>query len=693
MANGGDDNTDGPPGGNPPGDPSLATLERQVQLLEEIRKEEEKNLVRKAARIEREREALELEVESLKHSKERTRLAHQRTELRVKTIEYEEVALAMDRKLAADLAASTDAAAQATAARMRAGFAEREALLEADREASASLQQTETQTKNLAKLLTGVGDQWRQTFAGGFITAAAGGVDDLKDKMAIFKGSLADAINPANILGSALMRVAQTTLALAKEQDAAIAAFNKSTSSMGEYNKQIISVERNNIGLGISTQDSAKAFGSLLTGVTDFAHANAPVPAQLANTAAQMEKLGVSTDLTAKTMESAMRVMGMSADESMELNNELAAMAIQMKLPIEQVTEGFNAAMPALAKFGRDAVDVFKKVQVASRSLGVSVGDLLTTMGQFDTFRGAAEAAGKLNAILGGDLLNSTELLMATEDERLRMVRESLNMSGRTFDSMNRFEKQAIASALGVSDISTATKMLTGDMDKFGAAAEANPLTKEEIEERIKKAQAVSEKFAETWRLFAISMYPIVEFFGMVFDKLFELNKLMKGTLIPTILLVGGAIAFATGGLTALLGGVAVLAGAGGMWSALGGEEGPGATGGEMQGFADGVDNFDGDGNEIVKVGEKGPELIVLPPKSSVINNKNFTQAIAQSKQLTSGQSQQQAITQPQPVATPQKPTETTVVIKIGNQEMGRAVIKAIESVPGFNLRGLPRGV
>tara|TARA_R110000824_G_scaffold82219_2_gene206182 strand:- start:1399 stop:3468 length:2070 start_codon:yes stop_codon:yes gene_type:complete len=689
MANGGDDNTGGPPGG----DAELAILERKAQLLEEIRKEEEKDLVRKAARIERERQALELEVENLKHSKERIRLAHQRTELRVKTIEWEEIGLALDRERAATLAASDKAEDQATARRLRAKFAEREALLEANKDSSESLLNTQTQTKNLAKLLTGVGDQWKQTFAGGFITAAAGGVDDLKDKMAIFKGSLVDAINPANILGSALMRVAQTTLALAKEQDAAIAAFNKSTSSMGEYNKQIISVERNNVGLGISTQASAKAFGSLLTGVTDFAHANAPVPAQLANTAAQMEKLGVSTDLTAKTMESAMRVMGMSAEESMDLNNELAAMAIQMRLPIEQVTEGFNAAMPSLAKFGRDAVDVFKKVQVASRSLGVAVGDLLTTMGQFDTFRGAAEAAGKLNAILGGDLLNSTELLMATEDERLRMVRESLDMSGRTFDSMNRFEKQAIASALGIGDISTATKMLTGDMNKFGTAAEENPLTKKEIEERIKKAQAVSEKFAETWRLFAVSMYPIVEGFGAILDLVFKANDYMKGTLIPTILLVGGAIAMATGGLTALLGGAAVIAGGAGMWSALGGEEGAGAAAGEIQGFADGVDSFDGGANEIVKVGEKGPELIVLPPKSSVINNKNFTQAIAQSKQLTSGQSQQQAVTQPQPAAAPQKPTETTVVIKIGNQEMGRAVIKAIESVPGFNLRGLPRGV
>jgi ABC-type phosphate transport system auxiliary subunit len=75
---------------------------------------------------------------------------------------------------------------------------------------------------------------------------------------------------------------------------------------------------------------------------------------------------------------------------------------------------------------------------------------------------------------------------------------------------------------------------------------------------------------------------------------------------------------------------------------------------------------------------------------ANVINNDNFTEVIAQSHQAAS-QPQQNAGEQLMSLP-PQKPTETTVVIKIGNQEMGRAVIKAIESVPGYNLRGLPRG-
>ena len=813
MSNGDGDNTGGPPGGNPPGpnpndNRDITTVEamrEQLKLYEDLRRAEKENLVQKAARIELERRALEVEVESLKHSDEALKLAHQRNELRVKEIELKEAELARDRERAVEAAALNTAEGDANAAKLRASFALREAELERNREAARSIQRTETQTKNLVKLLTGVGDQWKETFVGGFMTAALDGTESLTDKMNMFKKSLIETLSPANILGSLLMRVAQSSLKLALEQDSAFAAFNKTTSSMGEYNEMIRSVERGNVGLGISTQDSAKAFGSLLTGVTDFAHASAPVPEDLATMAAQMEKLGVSTDLTAKTMENAMRVMGMSAEESSALTGELANMAVQLRLPIEQVTEGFNAAMPVLAKFGTDAPDIFKKVQVASRSLGVAVGDLLNVMGQFDTFTGAAEAAGKLNAILGGDLLNSTELLLATEDERLRMVRESLNMSGRTFDSMNRFEKQAITSALGIHDVATATKMLTGDMDKFGDALDANPLTKEEIEERIRKTQAITEKMAETWRMFAITLTPLVTGLHNIMDAVFKLNKAMNGWLGIGLLVTSATLALikafaaakvavlafqvtmtglgvtlkTVGGSLALIGaGVAIFqrlpidpvakftialmalafaayaawtamsgpgaVGMGGIlmstWAkglaALGGSAlislGIGETGDsptEGTGF-DTVDDRLAAGGPakggLTLVGEEGPELIVLPAMANVINNDNFAEvfdpssigkdtseftlpkAVAQapmtnifnSENFVDVIAETQQVKQPEqkpaeqltPPPAPQKSGDTTVVIKIGNQEMGRAVIKAIESVPGYNLRGLPRG-
>ena len=728
----------------PPDPPNNDPSDLNEALREHLRLQQE-NKAERAARLQDEKELLEAALERNKASLSAAQTLRANNEIRLATIEMVRSQNELQREQIRN-------GQEVTEEELR-QLEIRERRLELDREAAVAMANTATQTQNLAAALTGVSDRWKETFLGGFVLAAqSDGIDGLTDRIKEFGFELKNTFSLTNILASGLMRVHQSTMALAAAQDSAIAAFNKTTSSMGEYNDQIMTIERSNIGLGISTQDSAKSFGSLLVGVTDFVRASPAVQTEMANTAAQMEKLGVSTDLTAKTWEYATRVMGLGATEAQELSAGLAAMADQMGLPIEQVTEGFNAAGPALAKFGTDAIDVFNKVQVASKSLGVSVSDLLGVMGQFDTFRGAADAAGSLNAILGGDLLNSAELLLATEDQRLRLVRESLAMSGKNFATMDRFERQAVATALGVSDVATATKMLTGDMDAFGNAMDANPLTKEETEERIRKTQAVTDKLAETWRLFAISMRPLVEMLHGFLEGIFELNKMLEGKLALYALGAAGILKFAkaiqaaraaslllgpalksaflplTAAVTGLLLGVtigekfmevwgksgtlaagvlALAAALGTLWvmgtggaaavsiaaglamlglgmiaTATGAFGGEGANAGA--GGAPGI-KFAADGGFVsgpTIVGEKGPELLMLPPRSNVINNDNFVRAMAQP---SSGPAQQGT-------SGPQKQGDTTVVIKIGNQEMGRAVIKAIESVPGYNLRGLPRG-
>ena len=415
--------------------------------------------------------------------------------------------------------------------------------LQVQREAIRAAEAVGAHTRNMVKTLTGVGDQWKETLLGGFVVALRGG--NLHGHMGKFTDAIKSVIDPMNLFGSVAMKVVQSTIMMVREQDEAIASFRKATSTLGEHEQKIRNIERSNVALAISTGDAATAFASLLTNVTTFAHADEKLQEDLAMTAAQMEKLGVSTQLTAKTMEEAMLVLGMTETAAMSLTQDLAGMATKMSLPIEQVTENFNAAMPVLAKFGTDAPAIFKKVQVASRSLGVEVGQLLQTMGQFDTFEGAAGAAGKLNTILGGDLLNSTELLMADEAERLRMVRESIALSGRQFENMNRFEKLAVANAIGVQDISTATKMLSGNMDRFGDALGASGLTEEETATRIRATQTITEKLANTFRMFAMFTEPITNILHGLMDMFYNINKSLHGGLAKTLLLVSGVIGIA----------------------------------------------------------------------------------------------------------------------------------------------------
>ena len=43
-------------------------------------------------------------------------------------------------------------------------------------------------------------------------------------------------------------------------------------------------------------------------------------------------------------------------------------------------------------------------------------------------------------------------MLYATEDDRIKLMRESIRMTGRQFNTLARFEQQAIASAAGITD-------------------------------------------------------------------------------------------------------------------------------------------------------------------------------------------------------------------------------------------------
>ena len=521
---------DGDNNNNDPGtlDPeSAAAFKDILELAKKTTEERAKELKIKI-------EGLKVEKEAAKGANEKLRASFLSNEQRRLEVELGEKILDIERKKV-QTQAEGDKLGIKELVKLEKG-------LKLQKEAVRAVEAAGAQTRNMVKALTGIGDQWKETLVGGFTVAgiSAGGATD---RMRQFTGALSDATNSMNIFGSMLQKVGQSMVLLAREQDEAIASFNKATSTMGEYSNQLVDIERSHIGLGVSTQEAGAAFGALLTNVTTFRDAAPSLQTRLASTAARMQELGVSVQLTAQTMENAMLVLGMTEEQSMALTSSLADMAIQMSLPIEQVTENFNAAMPVLAKFGRDAPDIFKKVQVASRSLGVEVGQLLQTMGQFDTFEGAAQAAGKLNTILGGDLLNSTELLMADEAERLRMVREAIALSGRQFDNMNRFERLAIANALGVSDIATATKMLTGDMDRFGGALSASGLTKEETEERIRATQTIVEKLSHTFRMFTTSMRVPLEMFHSFINLIFRANEAMFGLLVPAILAVSGAFA------------------------------------------------------------------------------------------------------------------------------------------------------
>jgi len=411
--------------------------------------------------------------------------------------------------------------------------------LQIQKKALQNARQVGSEFSSLITNLTGIG---APTGFMGSIMGATDTMDGLKVATGQMVSGFTNAINPTTLFASTLAKVAQSTMALAVKQDDALANVSKMTSTSTEFNATLMEVEKSNREFGISTENAGSALLSLRSGMTSFSLVNEETQKSLVESTARFEKLGVAAEDSAKVFDTATDVLGFSRGRALDLEKELATAAVQLKMHMGEVVAGFNQAMPILARYGSEAPKIFLKVQSAARSLGIETQRLLDIVGQFDTFEGAAQAAGKLNAILGGNLLNSTELLLATEDERVRMIKDSIDASGRQWKSMNRFERMAIANTLGITDMNEATKLMTKSVDRFGDASGASAIKTEEMEKRINAARGVTEKLADTWRLFAISMRTPVKWLHTLISKVYEWNKAVGGYMVPILTVLAGAL-------------------------------------------------------------------------------------------------------------------------------------------------------
>ena len=215
-------------------------------------------------------------------------------------------------------------------------------------------------------------------------------------------------------------------------------------------------------GISIDPSESAAAMKSLTQGVSVFSKVMKDTPdvgAAMANNAAALSRLGVSQQATATTMEIGSKAMSMQGTELIELTRQVIGTGIAIDKDLNQVMADFNTMAPQLTQFGSDMVKVFSNLEAQSKATGIAAGDLLNTAMKFDTFEGAAQAAGKLNAILGDTVVDTMALVHASPDKKIDILRQSLDDAGKSFETLHRREQQVIASSLGLGSVMEAQKL------------------------------------------------------------------------------------------------------------------------------------------------------------------------------------------------------------------------------------------
>lgn len=371
-------------------------------------------------------------------------------------------------------------------------------------------------------------------------------LSEADDVTQVLTESFGAVFNPANILASLFDTIVASTKKMALEFDNASAAFSKTTGLAREYGNVLYDVQRQGNEFGVSAAEGGQAMAGLLANFSDF-HKTAPaVQKDLTLNVAQLSKFGVSADESAKLMQNFNKIMGMSGKEAVETSKKIGMMGTKIGIATSKMLKDYTASLKTLAVYGDKSIKVFTGIAAAAKSAGVETGTLLAMVEKFDTFAGAAEGAGKLNAILGSQL-SATEMLMMTEDERLKTMISTMQATGQSFMAMDKFTQKAIASAAGISDMAEANRifgMSLSEYESYEMQMNQSAKTQERFEEALKSMTPLLNKLGLLANEFAAVFVPVLERATYVIEGLIKGMRMLDkftGGLGTTFLAFGAA--------------------------------------------------------------------------------------------------------------------------------------------------------
>ena len=390
--------------------------------------------------------------------------------------------------------------------------------------------------------------------------------------------AIKDTFSFNKMAGALLFQIAAASLKYAFAVDKASAAFAAQTGAGRALSTEIGNVGAGFRNLGIDAADAGKAGQALFRNFTGFMQLNSTEQQNLMQTVAALEKIGVDGMSAAKGLNILTKNFGLSTKEATKLTKQLSIMGTELGISSKEMVDGFNEASKVLAVYGKESVKIFADIAAQAKAAAVETGTLLGIAEKFDTFSGAADVAGRLNAMLGSQL-STTQLLAMSENERIETLIQTMQLYGGSFKDMDKFTQKALAGAVGISDLSEAQRIFGMSLSDYRKGLQKNK-AEEDFNKRLKDAMDIFKKLEQIGKEFAINLAPAVEILGRVLQFILDLNKESGGLILTVVGVLGGltllgkALAFILPFMPTL--GAAGAMGAGGL-SALGAAAGANA--------------------------------------------------------------------------------------------------------------------
>ena len=338
-------------------------------------------------------------------------------------------------------------------------------------------------------------------------------------------GSLSNVSNAATGFFSAfggLNLSISSIISFGLEIDKARAEMAKATGAAEGLGSAMAASREHTQGLAIRFEELSRHTTTAYQNIAIFSEASVKSQGAMLGATAALTKLGVAGEVTAKNINTMTKGLGMSGEEAAKLNMDIAKVSKSLGsfMTPGKMAQEFSNAAPKLAAYGKDMKQEFFKLASQAKATGMEMQGLLGVAGKFDTFEDAASTTAQLNALMGTQL-NSVDMLTASEGERIEMLKESVAASGKSWETMDRFERKALAGAVGMSDLAEAGKLFgtsMEDMDEAQEAADPALVKQEELNEAMQKGVSIQEGWAAMlegikFKLAKVIMPQVMRFF------------------------------------------------------------------------------------------------------------------------------------------------------------------------------------
>jgi hypothetical protein len=417
------------------------------------------------------------------------------------------------------------------------------------------------QTKQLSASMFGISSNWKETYWGKLDQLT--GKDGLPGKGAILATSFKDIFSLSNLAGSFVMGIIEQTAKAFKEYDQAAASLAKVAGSNEQLQSVLSNTARGATAYGISFAQAGKAIEGLYSELNTFSNLSQKAQEQIVVSTAKLEKLGISSQQSAKQIATLTQIMGITEVQAAKTAEELGGFALAIGRSPQQVASDFAAASDKLGAYGGKMIEVFKNLETQAKGTGVAVNDLLRIAEKFQTFEGAAQSAGKLNAALGGGFVNAMELLEASAEDPTKaidLLRSRLNDAGLAFNQLSFYEQKLIADAGGFKSVEEASRILSMTNAEAERAAQADAERAAEqqlLNDAIQRSIPIQEKLQLILANLAITVGPFVEAISTVISLIARFVDSAAGKFV---IWVGALVAaFVAGPIVAFVAGLYAL--------------------------------------------------------------------------------------------------------------------------------------